>query len=132
MTARLKLIRWVADPDTTDERHLLKAYLGLLEQDAEVSRNLKEAKWALDEKVAAQYGLLSEAEVKTLVMDDKWLATLTTEMTSELVHVSQALTGRIKELTERYATPLPKIMLEVEELTAKVDAHLKKMGFRWY
>ncbi len=40
-------------------------------------------------------------------------------------------TGRIKELAERYATPLPQLSNEVDTLTSKVDAHLKKMGFAW-
>jgi type I restriction enzyme M protein len=42
--------------------------------------------------------------------------------------VSQALTGRIKQLAERYATPLPKLIEEVECLGTRVEGHLKKMG----
>ncbi len=45
--------------------------------------------------------------------------------------VSQALTGRIKTLAERYATPLPTLTNDVAALTARVDAHLAKMGFVW-
>jgi type I restriction enzyme M protein len=45
--------------------------------------------------------------------------------------VSQALTGRIRELAERYASPLPKLTEEVESLTARVEEHLKKMGAVW-
>ena len=39
--------------------------------------------------------------------------------------------ARIKELAERYATPLPKLSEEIEVLSGKVDAHLQKMGFVW-
>jgi type I restriction enzyme M protein len=46
-----------------------------------------------------------------------------------LDRVSQTLTGRIRQLAERYATPLPQLVDEVAELSAKVDEHLKKMGF---
>jgi type I restriction enzyme M protein len=35
---------------------------------------------------------------------------------------------RIRELAERYATPLPALADEVEALSAKVGEHLKKMG----
>lgn len=45
-----------------------------------------------------------------------------------LDRVSQALTGRIKQLAERYATPLPKLIEEVECLGTRVEGHLKKMG----
>ena len=65
------------------------------------------------------------------MVDDKWLATLATSVQSELDRVSQALTGRIKQLAERYATPLPKLTEELDILASRVDEHLKKMGFVW-
>jgi hypothetical protein len=34
-------------------------------------------------------------------------------------------------MAERYAVPLPKLAEEVEMLAARVDEHLKKMGFSW-
>jgi len=46
----------------------------------------------------------------------------------ELDRVSQTLTGRIRELAERYATPLPKLTDEVAVLAAKVEGHLARMG----
>ena len=49
-------------------------------------------------------------------------------MQGELDRVSQTLTGRIRELAERYATPLPQLVDEVETLAARVEEHLKKMG----
>ena len=82
-------------------------------------------------KVAVQYGKLTEVEIKTLVVDDKWLATLAADVQGELDRVSQTLTGRIRQLAERYATPLPQLTSEVATFTARVDEHLKKMGARW-
>jgi type I restriction enzyme M protein len=64
-------------------------------------------------------------------VDDKWMATLEHAVKGEMDHITQRLTGRIKELAERYATPLPTLITETETLTDKVDAHLKKMGFIW-
>ena len=126
---RLKDI--LTDPDATDERTMLYAYLDLLEQETEARKKVKDAQKALDAKVAAKYKMLSEDEVKTLVVEDKWLATLASDVQSELNRISQALTGRIKELAERYAMPLPMLSEEVEVLTGKVDVHLKTMGFVW-
>ena len=40
-------------------------------------------------------------------------------------------TGRIKQLAERYATPLQVVGFELEALSSRVDAHLKSMGFVW-
>ena len=45
--------------------------------------------------------------------------------------VSQQLTRRVKELAERYETPLARLSETVEALSARVANHLKKMGFSW-
>ncbi len=52
-------------------------------------------------------------------------------MQGELDSVSQTLTGRLRELAERYELPLPKIVDDVAMHSAKVDDHLKKMGVTW-
>ena len=70
-------------------------------------------------------------EIKTLVVDDKWLATLAMAVQGELDRVSQTLTTRIRQLAERYDTPLPKLVGEVTDLSARVDEHLKRMGAVW-
>ncbi len=68
-------------------------------------------------------------DIQTLVVDDKWLATLSAAVHGEVERVSQALTRRVKELAERYATPLPQLAEEVAALSEKVAAHLRRMGF---
>lgn len=42
-----------------------------------------------------------------------------------------SLTQRVKELSERYETPMPQLTARVDELEAKVNQHLEKMGFQW-
>ena len=49
---------------------------------------------------------------------------------TELDRVSQRLTGRIKQLAERYAAALPELVNEVDTLSSRVGAHLEKMGFK--
>jgi type I restriction enzyme M protein len=126
---RLKAIQ--GDKEAADERKALEAYLALIEQEAAANKKLKGAQKALDAKVSAKYGQLSEAEIKALVVDDKWLAALHAGVQGELDRVSQALTRRIRQLAERYAAPLPALAGEVETLAARVHEHLKKMGFLW-
>ena len=126
---RLKAIQ--GDKEAADEHKALEAYLALIEQEAAANKKLKDAQKALDAKVIAKYGQLSEAEIKALVVDDKWLAALAARVQGELDRVSQALTGRIRQLAERYATPLPRLAAEVETLASRVDKHLKNMGFVW-
>ena len=63
-------------------------------------------------------GFTSKADAKTRLKTAQ----------GDLDRVSQTLTGRIRQLAERYATPLPLLTDEVATLASKVDAHLKKMG----
>jgi type I restriction enzyme M protein len=129
-SVKARLEEVAADKDADDERKMLMDYLALIEKEAAANKKVKEAVKALDAKVAAKYGKVSIDEIKTLVVDDKWMGTLAAVVQSELDRVSQALTGRIKQLAERYAAPLPAIAGRVEELSEKVDAHLKNMGFK--
>ena len=59
------------------------------------------------------------------------MARLATAVQGELDRVSQTLTGRIGELAERYATPLPQLIDEVTMVAARVEEHFKKMGASW-
>jgi len=128
VAARLKDIK--GDADSADERKLLAGYLALSEQEATASAALKAAQESVMDAVLQQYARLTEEDIKTLVVDDKWLATLAAAGQGELDRVSQTLTGRVRQLAERYATPLPELTGEVEALAARVAGHLAKMGFR--
>ena len=126
VTARLREIR--EDSDAADERKVLNEYLALIDKEAASKTASKTAAEKLSQKVLDKYPTLTEAEIQTLVVDDKWLATLAAAVQGELDRVSQTLTGRIRQLAERYATPLPQLVDEVAALAARVDKHLKKMG----
>jgi type I restriction enzyme M protein len=76
-------------------------------------------------------GARSGGSGKSLVVDDKWMARLEAALHGELDRVSQTLTGRIRELAERYATPLPQLTDEVGMLAARVEEHLRQMGAAW-
>ena len=127
ITQRLKSIK--KDRDAAEERKVLDAYLELCDQEAALKAKVKVAETALTTKLVAKYGELSEDEIKILVVEDKWLATIRASVHGELDRVSQTLTGRVRELAERYATPLPALIQEVETLSGRVDAHLAQMGF---
>ena len=117
--------------DYADECKVLQDYATLLDQQTNTKAKLKAAQDDLEAKLNAKYPTLTEEEIKTLVVDDKWLATLAEAVQGELDRVSQTLTGRIRQLAERYATPLPTLTQELAALSARVDAHLKKMGAVW-
>lgn len=119
------------DRDSVDELRLLKQWLDLGNQVAALKKQIRDAEAGLDKLAYEKYPKLTEADVKSLVVDDKWMARLAASVQGELDRVSQTLTGRIRELAERYATPLPQLTDEVATLAAKVEGHLAKMGVSW-
>ncbi len=125
--ARLKEIK--GDKEAREEAAVLRAWKKLNDEEAELKKRLKEAEASLDALAYAKYPKLTEAEVKTLVVDDKWLAALSDAVHGEMDRVSQALTQRVKELAQRYETPLPLVTEKVKALEARVSGHLKRMGF---
>jgi len=127
VASRIKEIK--NNPEDAEELKVMEQYLSLGEQESEAKKKIKETEKALDAKVITKYKTLTESEIKVLVVDDKWMATLEQAVKGEMDRISQRLTGRIKELAERYTTPLPILVNETETLSRKVDEHLKKMGF---
>ena len=117
--------------DSAAELNTLLTWLKLNTDEADLKRRLKEAEVALDAKAYAKYPTLTEAEIKTLVVDDKWLDALDRDIHGELDRVSQQLTQRVKELAERYEAPMPQMVSRVADLEAKVNRHLQTMGFLW-
>ncbi len=129
VTARLKETEGSADDE--QEAAALREWLKLYKQEAALKKAIKAAEAALDAKALAKYPELSEDDVKSLVVGDKWLASLGAAIHGEVERVSQALTRRVQELAERYETPLPALSARVAELEEKVTKHLERMGFSW-
>jgi len=126
---RLKEIKHNAE--YADEAMVLEQWVALEKQQAAVRKQMREAETALDQLVYEKYSALNEKEIKQLVVDDKWMATLESTIQGELEKVSQTLTTRIRELAERYENPLPQLIDNVETLSASVDKHLEQMGLVW-
>lgn len=127
VAARLKELK--ADKEARDEIAALNAWLKLNELESDLKKSLKELDAELDRLAYAHYPRLTEDEIKSLVIDDHWLATLERDIHTEMDRISQRLTQRVKELAERYETPLPALEDEVAKLVEKVQAHLQRMGF---
>ena len=128
VSSRLKEIK--GDREAKDEAAVLNDWLKLANEEADLKKRLKEAEAALDSKAYAYYPRLTEDDIKTLVVDDKWLSALDSAIHGEMDRISQSLTQRVKELAERYETPMPQMTDRVAELEAKVNRHLERMGFK--
>jgi type I restriction enzyme M protein len=115
--------------DNAEEYDMLQAYKKLMDDEAEVQTRIKATKVDLEKKVIAQYPKITIDEIKTILVEKKWMHSMEQRIRTEMDNISHRLTQRIKELAERYETPLPQLSNEGNDLTAKVDGHLKKMGF---
>ncbi len=129
VTSRIKEIK--GKPDGAEELKVMEKFISLAEQESEAKKKIKAVEKVLDATVDAKYAVLTESDIKTLVVDDKWMTTIEQAIKAEMDRISQRLTMRIKELAERYASPLPILVTDTKALTIKVDEHLKKMGFKW-
>jgi type I restriction enzyme M protein len=119
------------DGDIFAELDLLYDYLRLMNAETQARKAHKAAADALDQAVLAKYPELTEEETKTLVVDDKWMATIENDLRTEIEQVAETVAGRVKALDERYAEPLPDLVVEVESLTERVEGHLREMGLTW-
>ena len=126
--ARLRTIEEEDGPDGDEERDVLERCLALIDTEAKAGATVREAQAALDRKVLDRYATLTEARIKTLVVEDKWLADIRAAIEGEVDGLTQQLSGRVQELEARYAQPLPALEREVETLSARVEGHLMRMG----
>ncbi|MCB9987711.1 MAG: type I restriction-modification system subunit M [Rhodospirillales bacterium] len=122
---RLKVTR------DADEITALKKCLGLVHQESKAKSAVKAAKDELDKLVFEKIPKNAEAELKDIVVNRKWFASVEATITEEIERMAQQLAGRVKTLEERYSETLPSLSKEVEKYTDLVESHLKEMGLSW-
>lgn len=117
--------------DYQEELKLLEEYLYLVETESKANKSIKEAEKDLILKVNNKYNEISTTDIKSLIVDDKWMKSILSEIIGEIDKISHRLTSRIKELAERYEETMPQISKEVEAYESIVKTHLERMGFKW-
>ena len=130
-TPKVEAFLALLDEGDADEGALLTEYLDLLTAETTARKAWRVADATLDAQSLAKYGELTDDEVKTLVVKDKWLATIERAVLGEMDRVRETLTRRLRVLDERYRTPLSDLTAQVDELEARVRGHVERMGFVW-
>ena len=123
---RIKVLNKKAD---AEELAVLQKYLDLKGDISLNKKLIKERKYDLLTALLVKYADLSEEDIKRLVIEKKWFASLGSRLDGEMQRISQGLTSKVSALAERYAQTLPEIDAEIADLEAKVTAHLKQMGY---
>ena len=124
-----KRIKILNNKTDAEELAVLQKYLKLKEDISFVKRTIKNLKYDLLTALLVKYADLSEEDIKRLVIEKKWFASLGSRLDGEMQRISQQLTSKVSALAERYAQTLPEIDAEIADLEAKVAAHLKQMGY---
>jgi type I restriction enzyme M protein len=124
--ARLKEAK--REGSDTDEIAALERIIALFNADSAAKKAAKEAQAALDVTTLKKYGDLSEANVKALVLDDKWKDTVSSRVERVLTSLVLDLVARIQELGERYGETVGSLEVELDALTNRVANDLVEMG----
>ncbi|MGH3943288.1 MAG: type I restriction-modification system subunit M [Pseudonocardiaceae bacterium] len=126
--ASLKKAKWeYSDPDEVQTlQHVIKLY----NEEAVTRRIAKDAQATLDVMTLDKYGELTQPDIKQLVLDDKWHATITSRIAAEVNSLTLALVDRIQELGERYAETLVNLKSRLTVLEILMDRHLTDMEIK--
>ena len=127
-TARLKDAK--KEDSDPDEIKALQRLIELYDAEADAKKAVKEAQTELDATVLKEYGNLSEDDVKSLVLDDKWHATIRSRISGEVNALTLELVARIQELGDRYAATVGDLEADLAQLESRVAMHLAEMGIK--
>ncbi|MFF0817587.1 type I restriction-modification system subunit M [Rhodococcus sp. NPDC003318] len=127
VATRLKVIKVGGDHD---EIKALQQVTKLYNAEAAAKKAAKDAQAELDLATLKKYGDLTENDIKKLVLDDKWHATVARRVAGEVEALTLGLVTRIQQLGERYAATVEDLNSELSNLEAKVEGHLAAMGVK--
>jgi type I restriction enzyme M protein len=129
LTAASVKARIKSDEAELEEMKLLKQAAKLMDAETAAKKVVKEAEDALTEATLKKYPQLTKAEIRSLVVDDKWLTDIAALIEAEIEARTEQLTARVRILTERYGHTLPEMVRNIDDLSKKVSKHLIAIGF---
>ena len=116
-------------PLLTETLAVFKEYLDKYDELTSLKVQIKELTTTLTNKVVEKYASLTEDEIRTLVVERKWLATVIGGCMALMQSVTHRIGTEVASLVERYENTLPELTKEVSEYENEVNGHLAEMGF---
>ncbi|WP_236745381.1 type I restriction-modification system subunit M [Rhodococcus sp. BS-15] len=126
VAARLRFAK--RDQSDPDEIEALEKVAELYEAEAAIKKAAKDAQAELDLVTLKKYNDLSEPDVKSVVLDSKWLASVDRGVTSQVTSVAERLVRRLRELGTRYEDDVETLRLEEARLAERLRGHLASLG----
>lgn len=117
-----------SDPNSEDVA-VLKQYFAKSDILKKAKKDVKHAVAKLTKLVEEKYPKLTEAEIKDMVINDKWHTFIVGGAINEAWRVTFGIEEQITALANRYERRLADIDKSVSELESRVNSHLAKMGF---
>ena len=126
---RIKVIS--KNAEFKEEIEALQQYLKLMDKETGITSDMNSTKKLLDKRLREKFIALNEEEIKECVIENKWFTGLETLLNDEVSQLFNKLSDQIREIEDRYATPLPELSNTSNELTERVEGHLRELGFKW-
>lgn len=117
------------DEDEQIEVKKSAEYKKIDKEKSALNKKLKEKQTSLTDAVVKKYAALTEEEIKMLVVERKWLASVTNGCEALMQNVTHQIASDVTALAERYETTLNDTEAHVKDLEHQVLMSLKEMGF---
>lgn len=117
------------DEDEQNEVKKSAEYKKIDKEKSALNKTLKEKRTDLTDAVVKKYAALTEEEIKMLVVDRKWLASVTNGCEALMQNVTHQIASDVTALVERYETTLNDTEAHVKDVEQQVLLSLKEMGF---
>jgi type I restriction enzyme M protein len=130
IVARLKELKKEKNKEKSEEFTVLATYIDKVAKIKALNKEIKTLNEKLDMQCRKRYDSLTEKEIKDLLINKKWYASLQDGIQNLYVSAANNLSKRIVELTERYECTLRELSQKEKALEDTVTEHLKEMGFK--
>ena len=117
------------DEDEQNEVKKSVEYKKIEKEKSALNKTLKEKQTSLTDAVVKKYAALTEDEIKMLVVERKWLASVTNGCEALMQNVTHQIASDVTALAERYEATLSDTEAHVKDLEQQVLLSLKEMGF---
>lgn len=117
------------DEDEQNEVKKSVEYKKIDKEKSALNKTLKEKRTDLTDAVVKKYAALTEEEIKMLVVDRKWLASIVNSCEALMQNVTHQIASDVTALAERYEATLNDTEANVKDLEQQVLLSLKEMGF---
>ena len=127
---------WNVMPDKELKKKLkasetVRQYFALKKAKSDAAAHERAEEKKLDAATEATFAELSEAEIQTLLFDDKWFAALEKSIMGLFDSALRKFAAGLSDLALRYGETLSELEAKVAKSQNDVHAVLREMGFNW-